>query len=256
MDNARPLTAAQARFIDELVADPTRNATAAYERVYAARGAAAQVNASRLLADPRILAEIARRDEATAERNRLTVDRLAQHLAELVEADPRDLIEYRRGACRHCHGHNFRYQRTVGELERDVAEYKKQNKRDARVGLVDLDPMAAFFDYAGGVGFNPNKDPNPECPECFGRGEGYTYAKDLRKVPSAAARLFAGVKETKDGFEIKTRSQDKALELAMRAAGMLKDRGDEDEQGPPPPTSVSYVEQDASDPAQVPEAAA
>lgn len=249
MSATKPLTDAQLAFVAKLKLDPARNATAAYEAVYKARGKAAGVNASRLLADPRVQAALSQADAETRKSNALTVERLAEHLRELVEADPRDLIDYRRGACRHCWGVDFKYQRKQSELERDIEAYKAQNRLAHKKGLVELDPMAAFFDYAGGVGFMRTRAPNPDCPECEGIGEGYEFPKDLRDVPPAAARLYAGLKITREGFEIKTRSQDKMLELAMRAAGMLTEKGDKDDDEAPPAMNVTYAEEDASDPA-------
>lgn len=218
--NDRPLNHNQLRFVDALLATETLNATAAYESVYKARGDAAGVNAAKLMADPRIQAEIERRQAARLERMEMTQDDVARHLQELAEADPRDLVEYYRGACRHCHGYDFKYQRTPAEFDRDLVQHITQRSYNKELGP---DPLGLEFDVKGGVGFNQRKDPNKNCPECFGVGVGYSFIKDTRTLSKAAARLYAGVKETRNGLEVLTRSQDKALELMGRHHGMFKD---------------------------------
>ena len=239
--NPGPLNTRQKEFIRHLRLDPHRVATRAYEKAYDAKGMAASVNASRLLTDPRVQAEIDRQDRELGCANKLEAAEIFMHLHDLATADPRDLMEYHRGACRYCWGAGHRYQMTAAELEKAIAEYKASSAGKK-------DPVCAFFDYKGGVGFRRKREPNPACPECEGDGVGYTHVRDTRTVPAAAARLFAGIKETRDGFEVKTRSQDKALELAMRAAGMFSERKTDDETTPPP-VAVTYMEQDASAPA-------
>lgn len=249
----KPLNAQQRAFVDFLLADPKRNATEAYTRVYASSGrAGAAASAARLMSDPRVQALIDAKDEEIAKGSKLTRELLAQHLHQLVTADPRGLMEFYRGACRYCHGHQHRYQSTPAELERALDNYKRNNEAAVlkRIPGVQHDPMCLKFDYMGGVGFNPHNAPHPECPECFGHGEGYSYVKDTRTLTPEQARLYAGLKVTKEGLEIKTRSQDKMLELAMRANGMLTERAVEGDDGEAPPVAVSYVEEDASDPAQ------
>jgi hypothetical protein len=54
-------------------------------------------------------------------------------------------------------------------------------------------------ELAGGIGFNPNLEPNPNCPECFGRGVESVIVTDTRKLTGKAAKLYAGVQQTNRG---------------------------------------------------------
>lgn len=77
-----------------------------------------------------------------------------------------------------------------------------------------------------------------KCPECGGsdtaqcpvcRGEGTIpdpWFADTREVPEQARRLFAGVKVTKEGIEVKTHDQMRALEMVARHLGMFTDKVD------------------------------
>lgn len=215
-----PLTPGNLRFVDELLASPTMNATDAYQAAYACSRATAGVEGSRLLKDPRIQAELERRKGERCARVELTQDIVLKQLFQIVTADPRDLIEFRRGACRYCYGEGHLYQMTAREIRDAYKAYLKtpQGKEDS-----------AGFDMQGGDGFNPKRDAHPDCPECFGEGVGYEFVKDTRKLTPAAARLYAGMKVTKDGIEIKTRGQDKLLNLAMQHLGMLNEKTDDGE---------------------------
>lgn len=217
----RPLNQNQELFVEHLLASETLDAKAAYLAVYKCKPNAAAVGGCKLLQDPRVKARLAARKAERMEQLGLTQGEILRELRAIATADPRDLIEYRRGACRYCYGAGFQFHRTPAEYRRDLAQYQAAQ---ATKPAGERDELGLKFDPQGGVGFNPTKAPNPDCPECFGQGEGYAYPKDSREVPAAAARLYAGVKETKDGLEIKTRSPDKALELMMRHAGMLADR--------------------------------
>ena len=86
----------------------------------------------------------------------------------------------------------------------------------------DLEP----FDELGGVGFNPNLDPHPECPECFGEGRGRVMFKDSRKLSPAGLALYTGAKIGKEGIEIKTRSQERASEMLARILKLYEDKSE------------------------------
>jgi phage terminase small subunit len=62
-------------------------------------------------------------------------------------------------------------------------------------------------------------EPNVACALCMGQGQVVTIFKNSR-----GRKLFAGVKKTKDGLEIKTRDQDAALKNLSAYLGMSLER--------------------------------
>lgn len=132
---------------------------------------------------------------------------------DIIRADVNEIVQHRRTCCRYCYGHEGGYQRTIKELERDYNAWKRSPE-----ALTDE------FDEQGGVGYDLTLAPRGECFECFGEGVSNVHVADTRDLTPAAAALYAGVKQTKDGVEIKLHSKEKALELMARHFGMLKDK--------------------------------
>lgn len=157
---------------------------------------------------PRIQAELDKRYAALKQGS----DRVLRELWDVLNADPNELIEHRRVACRYCYGAQFKFQRTVGEMARDRAKHEHDEAAYKRAGMDLVEPFKPF-DEQGGVGYDPKQDPNPDCPECFGEGDAVVFVKDTRDLTPAARALLAGVKQTKEGIEIKMHSKDKAVEL-------------------------------------------
>lgn len=142
-----------------------------------------------------------------AARNGVTIERVVAKLAEIAFADARQLSELRRRCCRHCWGADHRYQRTAGEMERARLAHAKE---------LDAGRAAGAFDEMGGIGFHGKAAPNPDCPECFGDGAAQPHFNDTRTLTASAAALYAGVKVTKEGIEIKTHNQTEALAQLAR----------------------------------------
>lgn len=87
----RPLTPKQSAFVREYLVD--LNATAAYKRAgYIAKGNAAEVNATRLLRNAQVQAEIQMAMNQRAQRNDITADRVLKEIARLAFFDPRRLL--------------------------------------------------------------------------------------------------------------------------------------------------------------------
>jgi hypothetical protein len=234
------LSVKHAAFVAEYVADPDRNPGRAYARVYRISDLSyAQPCGLRLLRRADVKAEITRQEAAAAEAAGITSDEVVRDITMIAKADPRGLFEIHRGACRYCYGRDHLYQRTPRELREAMATYLKEHPND---------PGAVFFDHQGGPGFNATKQPHPDCPECWGRGELYEYIKDSRDWTPGAARLFAGVERTREGLKVKTRSQDRALNLAAQLHHLLRPEAEDTEGNVPPPSEIVYEAKDASKP--------
>lgn len=154
-----------------------------------------------------------------AKRTGITQDKVLERFWSIATADPSELTEHYRGCCRYCWGKDNRYQYTPRELEVARREHEKL-VAEAETEAEKLAP----FDECGGVGYNPRNDPNPDCPECFGEGEPRAFFKDTRDLSPNAKRLFAGVKVTQHGLEIKTHDPMAALVNVGKHLGMFRDR--------------------------------
>lgn len=240
---AAPLNARQLRFAEEYPKD--LNGVRAADRAgYKGGEKALGVQAVRLLADARVKALIQDKLTERSKRVEIEADDVLREFWAIARADPRELIEYRIGCCRYCWGDRHEYQRTPEEARKDRAEWERLGgsvlgssewaKRWRELGGEE-------FDTKGGVGYDRRKRPNPKCTECFGEGVGYTVVKDQRSVSPAAARLLAGVKETKEGIEVKMHDPQVALDRVARHLGMFVDRVDHTTNGQPLPPGAIHV---------------
>lgn len=196
---SRELNPRQMCFVDEYLVD-LNGAAAAARAGYSIKRA--RVTASDLLDDPDVNEAIKQRIEARAQRTFITQDLVLRQWFALATADANELIEYRRTCCRHCYGKGFAYQWTAGEWAAKNA------------GKTEPNPPV------GGVSFDARKAPNPKCPECNGEGVGQPFVKDTRNLSPGARALYAGIRITERGLEVKTNSQEKAWEMLSRHLGM------------------------------------
>ncbi len=219
----RPLPPRRERFVFEFVKD--LNGTQAAIRAGYGRSSA-DSEAARLMADPDVQAAVKALQDERARELKLEANEVLRHLVELAIADPNELIQHRRGCCRHCHGNLFGYQRTPAEMERDRAAHEAAERERQRKDPERHQPRV--FDEAGGVGYDPRREPHEDCPECFGEGVERIHLADTRHLSGPARRLYAGVKQTKDGVQVLMRDQDKAIELIGRHLAMFKDKVEHD----------------------------
>lgn len=78
------------------------------------------------------------------------------------------------------------------------------------------------FDGQGGDGYNSQRDPHPDCPECEGKGVSRSMIKDFRTVSPEGRALYAGLKVTSQGTEVLMHSKQKAVDQAAKILGMNK----------------------------------
>jgi phage terminase small subunit len=216
-EHSNPLkNARHERFCHEMTVD--QNASAAYVRAgYSPKGANA--SASKLLTNPSIAGRIKYLEAKVIERIDMDADAIVERYKEIALADPNELMQLRRGACRYCYGKDNEYQwRTPNELQRSVEAYflMSETKQELIKCPTDL----------GGFGFSRHKPPHPACPECDGDGEIYTKFNDTRGLTPGGRALYAGVKQTQHGLEVKTHDQMAALTNLARHAGLFEKEQD------------------------------
>jgi phage terminase small subunit len=199
--------AKQIRFVSEYVKD--WNGAAACVRAGYASASAKEI-ASELLTFPHIKAAVARRMEAAAAAAEVDAAFVVKELFDVATADARELVEIFNDCCRCCYGIGGQRQYTRGEYA---------DALDAATAKGDVAPP-----LAGGIGYNGTLPPNPDCTECFGRGEPIVRVKDTRTLSPKAAKLYAGAMQTRDGIKSIAKDQAYAIQTLARYTGVAKDK--------------------------------
>ncbi|MDQ7981898.1 terminase small subunit [Paraburkholderia sp. SARCC-3016] len=220
-DAADGLNPRQRRFADFYLI--SLNATDAYKKAgYSGTGNSAEAAASQLLRNLKVQAYIAARQAVVQEKLEITQEMVLKRWWAIATADPNELVEYRRDNCRHCWGAAYGYQ-WIDEEEYMAAVVRHRRDEDKA-----RDAGEKFHreppDGSGGFGFMKSRAPNPDCPKCHGDGHGYVHIHDTRRASAVARLLYAGVKEGKEGIELKTHDQMKALDSVARHLGMFKEK--------------------------------
>lgn len=230
------LTAKQAAFLHALrePTSPTYNdATASYRATYAVKAdasdASVAVQASKLMATPRVRAVLEQANASAVQAVVFDKVEVLRHLVEITTADPSKVSHVRRICCRHCHGVTHLWQwRDADEYWETVAATMQRNAlREKNPKWNDVtDPLEPMPSDAGGYGWRRPNRPHPDCPKCFGEGEEDVYFADMSTLTGPERRLIASVKKTKDGLEVKMRDQDGALAKIADILGMIIRKGE------------------------------
>lgn len=212
---ADKLTVKQEMFVKEYMVD--FNATQAYLRAgYNVSEKVAAVNAKRLLSNAKIQGHLKKAMDERSKRTEITADMVLKHWWDIATADPNDIIHLRRVCCRHCYGIDHQYQ------WRDEKEYTQAVQMANNLAKQN-DEEPIIPSNAGGYGFNKLIRPNIKCPYCSGEGMPEIHIEDTRYLKPKANLLYAGIKQTQAGVEVKMKDQDKAMENVARHLGMFKD---------------------------------
>ncbi|MBB3773863.1 phage terminase small subunit, partial [Angulomicrobium tetraedrale] len=172
----------------------------------------ARFMASRILRNPDVAAAIRMAMAERARRTQIDADAVLHRWWATATANPNDVIQHIRGACRYCHGTDHAYQwRDRREFRTALAQARAKMEPD------DLLPSEE-----GGFGYNALAEPHPECPRCDGIGESMVVA--LATNSPLATPLYDGLKKTKDGIEFHLADRAKALEMVARHLGMFNDK--------------------------------
>lgn len=198
------LTAQQRIFVAEYLKD--RNATQAAIRAGYSAKTAEQIG-YQLLQKTSVAAAIDKQQKASLMRTLASADEVLAQMWQLATFDANELSQYRRGACRYCHGfgHNYQWRDMVEFEEHRLKAIEKKGK----------DPVDV-----GGYGYDHNREPNPACPRCNGDGIGQPYFADTRKLPPVSRLAYSGIKLGKNGVEITAISRERMYEAVMKRLGL------------------------------------
>lgn len=213
MDHGVPLRERYERFCGRFV--ESRNPMQAFRLSFVVDDKATSQfvfeQADKLMKDPDIQLRVQQMRDEAAVATRVKVEELMQDWHDIAVADPNEIVAHLRLCCRYCYGEGGAYQWMHEQ------EWAAEVARQLDIG------KTVFPTLDGGVGFNPERDPNPACPQCFGVGLPEVRVADTRKLHGTARKLYAGVKQTKSGIEVLMHDQQKARESLARILGAFKD---------------------------------
>lgn len=132
----------------------------------------------------------------------LTEDEIIHQLSAIASANPNELVQYRRVNCRYCWGERHLYQ------WRDIEEFDKAAERASQDGKEQPE--------YGGLGFVESAFPNDDCPKCNGEGETQLFVADTTQLEGDARWLYAGIKQTQKGLEVRMANQEAARRDLMK----------------------------------------
>lgn len=165
--------------------------------------------ATALMKKRNILARIVEMRQIAARSAIMDGAKVISEWTKIATADVNDLVQYQRVNCRHCYGIDGAYQwKHEDEYAHAVAMMMSEQASKAALGMATNIELPSD---KGGYGFQFNKKINDSCLNCFGEGIERLFIPDTRSIPEDSKRLYAGVKMTANGIEIKTRDQDAAL---------------------------------------------
>lgn len=212
------LNARQLAFVREYLVD-FNGTQAAIRAGYAPSSAHDQ--AYNLLSNPEVAKRIVDIQEERAAAADLSAEWVLRQWKMIAEADPNELIFLELESCRFCHGLNHQFQWNEFEYKNAVAAAAAHvcGAKCEQPCVKRIPPIPS-----GGFGFDPRRAPASDCPNCNGKGVERVGLADTRRVTGSARRLYAGVKQTQHGIEIKMRDQDGAVKNIAQYLGMLIDK--------------------------------
>ena|SRR6186713_3393753 len=184
-----------------------------------------QIEAAKLISDPRISRRIIAMRKPAAEHATMTAAEWLAHEIDVGYADPTELVKYRVLNCRYCNGIDHKYQwRNLAEYADAVHQTIEAEKRRAKADTKGEGQPIPLPSAEGGYGFRRNLPVQPDCPACEGEGEREVFLEDSAKLSRQAKALLAGYKYTKYGIEVMMHDQTAARVNVGKFLGVLVDR--------------------------------
>lgn len=200
---------------------------------YEGEGHTAHSNASRMLRNARVFRAVSFLRDKRQQRLSLTEDEIIHQLSAIARANPAELVQFRRVNCRYCWGEHHLYQ------WRDIEEFDKAAEKASADGKEEPE--------YGGLGFVASGFPNEECPKCLGEGVGEFHAADISQLEGDARWLYAGVKQTMNGLEIRMANQEAARRDLLKIIEAGKNRAAKKEGEDPEPEENDITDEQLND---------
>lgn len=202
------------------------NQTEAYRRAYDCRNWKDHSVTSRasVLANSVEVQSILEKYRAVCtERSISTAADVATELLNIHSVDTSDIVQHRRLNCRYCNGVDHNYQwKDKNEYAAALLIYERTNASSVRTKAAREIKTKGAPSCDGGFGFRFNAQPIPSCPNCLGEGIPDVFIADTRYLSKAQKKVIAGIKQGKEGVEVKFRDQDGALKAAGQMLGGFK----------------------------------
>lgn len=160
---------------------------------------------TKLCRDPRVAHIIHLAELEAAKKTKVTREWLLRWHMLRATYDASELTALIWGACRCCHGEGHLPQWRWHEYVEKLAEAEREGT-----------PMP---DLGGGLGYDATKAPVEGCLGCDGKGVRRTDIPDTRNLSPAAQAAFEGIKQTRDGLEIKMADKAQAAEAVAKLCG-------------------------------------
>lgn len=178
----------------------------------------AYASGRRVLDIPRVKEKLTAHTNLLVRRTQMSVVDVFQEWLDIIRADPTELVTIRRVNCRHCWGRDHKYRwRDSDEFAVAQAEVLDWNSKPDHATT-----QRPLPNDVGGYGWRKNHQPNSDCPKCDGEGHLDLWIADLATVSPQALKLFAGIKQTQHGIELKLHDRMGAIENVAKALGMFK----------------------------------
>ncbi len=217
---------------------------AAYRQIYdcsSMKDASVITSASKLLRNNRVASRIAALRDRAADAAGFGAADVIKQLWGVVNANSDELTSYQRVNCRHCHGVEHNHQWIDGEEFAHAVAVVMSANASAKPNQ----KQKPLPNDEGGYGYRLAGHTNEHCPKCQGEGTERLYIADTRKLSPNARMLYAGVRKTKEGIEIKQHDKMTALLALAKHFKVIGDGG----------TSVTVNANSSASATAVPEAA-
>jgi hypothetical protein len=200
---------------------------------YEGEGSTAHVNASRMLRNAKVFRAVGFLRDKRQQRLSLTEDEIIHQLSAIASANPNELVQYRRVNCRHCWGERHLYQ------WRDIEEFDKAAEKASADGKEEPE--------YGGLGFVETGFPNEDCPRCNGEGQTQLFVADTTQLEGDARWLYAGIKQTQNGLEVRMANQEAARRDLLKIIEARKNRAAKKEGEDPEPEENDITDEQLND---------